>query len=504
MNKKLFLLPFLTISLLVGCNNNPKPSPADSSSSEPAAKKIWELDEVEGESTIQQVKEGTAGQYYKVRGTVVANTGSTLAIYRKGQFLYCYNFKADATEKLKDHPLGSYVEIYAQSSAYSGSVQLTAYDVGTEKSSDKYDLAASLTVLENEGETVEPATVTTAEELANAPAAGKLMKFDFVPKRDVTLTADATDNQDVEGYIGETAFTLRIEKYLPSDVKTALLAANPAQFAIGAKYSVVALGAATSSGSVRGVLCEGSSWVKTDDAHFAEPTAVAIDTEDGTTRQIVAGESLKLVFEVSPKTAKQAVVWSSSNDNIATVTADGDFGKVTAVAAGTVKITAKAADKETVKDEIEFTVVAPSITYTSIGSLSFNKDATVTIDNKLDTSDAKITYTSTSGVNIVVKKGTSTSNVNVWQSSYASCRWYVGHEVTISFAQDFQKIELTCDSSYDTFKDSATGDSVVDGATVSYREHVVVLEFASPVKTFTFSPDKQLRPSNVELFKIDA
>ena len=358
MNKKLFLLPFLTISLLVGCNNNSNSTPADSSNSEPAAKKIWELDEVEGESTIQQVKEGTAGQYYKVRGTVAANTGSTLAIYRKGQFLYCYNFKADATDKLKAHPLGSYVEIYAQSSAYSGSVQLTAYDVGTEKSTDKYDLAASLTVLENEGEPIEPVTVTTAAELANAPAAGKLMKFDFVPKKDFTFAADATDNQDLEGYIGETLFTLRLEKYLDADAKTALLAANPAQFAIGAKYSVVALGAATSSGSVRGIICEGSSWVKTDDAHFAEPTAVVVAPADGsTTVEVEIGKTTLLDFLVQPNNAKQVVTWSSENTAIATVEAVGDQGKVTGVAAGKVKIIATSVDKNTVKGEFEVTVI---------------------------------------------------------------------------------------------------------------------------------------------------
>lgn len=361
MNKKLFLLPFLTISLLVGCNNNANSKPADSSNSEPAAKKIWELDEVEGESTIQQVKEGTAGQYYKVRGTVVANSGSTLAIYRKGQFLYCYNFKADATEKLKAHPLGSYVEIYAQSSSYSGSVQLTAYDVGTEKSSDKYDLAASLTVLENEGETVEPVTVTTAAELANAPAAGKLMKFDFVPKKDFTFAADATDNQDLEGFIGETAFTIRMEKYLPADVKTALLAASPAQFAIGAKYSIVALGAATSSGNVRGLLVEGSSWTKTDDAHFAEPTAVIVAPADGAaTVEVEVGKTTMLDFLVQPNNAKQVVTWSSQDANIAKVEAVGDQGKVTGVATGEVKIYAAAADKATVKGEITVKVVKPA------------------------------------------------------------------------------------------------------------------------------------------------
>lgn len=155
-----------------------------------------------------------------------------------------------------------------------------------------------------------------------------------------------------------------------------------------------------------------------------------------------------------------------------------------------------------VKGEVE---IGSSIVYTSVGSLSFNKDTTVTIDNKLsEAEDPKITYTSTSGVSIVVRKNTSSNNVNVWNNTYTSCRWYVGHKVTFSHANDFNRIVLTCDASYDAFKDEADGTTITAlkeaGVKVKYMSgRKIVLDLPAPVKTFDLVSDKQIRPSNVEL-----
>lgn len=360
MNKKLILLPFLAISLLVGCsstNNGSSTSKEDSQSgsesgSSDVAKEIWEEDEVEGESTIQQVKEGTAGEYYTVRGTVVANSGSTLAIYRKGQFLYCYNFNATNHDNIAEHPLGSFVEIHAISSAYEGSVQLTAYNVGN-IGEDKYDQDATLKVLQEKGETVNPVKVSAAADFANANAAGMLMEVEFVAGGDFTFDAANNNNQDLAGKVGEFDLTLRMEKYLPADVKTALLEANPAQFADHATYKVVALGAATSSGNVRGLLVEGSSWSKTADAHFDDPTEVLLDS---TENEVEVGKTLALDWAVMPETAKQEVTFSSSDDTKATVDANG---VITGVAAGEVTITATATAKPEVKGTFKVTVVEP-------------------------------------------------------------------------------------------------------------------------------------------------
>lgn len=356
MNKKIFLLPFLAVSLLVGCTGaqtNPSGGQSQSGSGSQGQKEIWEEDEVEGESTFAQVKAGEAEQYYTVRGTVVANSGSTLAIYRKGQFLYCYNFKAEAHENLADHPLGAYVEIHAQSSKYEGSTQLTAYNVGAEKTSAGYDLAASLKVLAEKGEEVAPYKITNPADLANGIGAGMLMEVDFVPHADYTFTVNTNANQDLEGDVNGAKFSIRLEKFLPQAVQTALLEANPAQFADHATYKMVLLGAATSSGNVRGLMIEGSSWSKTADAEFADPTSVLLESTETT---VVVGRTLALDWAVLPDNAKQAVTFESSDENVATV---DEAGVVTGVAAGPVTITAAAVVDPTKTAELALTVVEP-------------------------------------------------------------------------------------------------------------------------------------------------
>ena len=145
-------------------------------------------------------------------------------------------------------------------------------------------------------------------------------------------------------------------------------------------------------------------------------------------------------------------------------------------------------------------------TYTKVADLSYNKDATVVINNELtDATDPKITYTSVGGVSIVVRKNTSNNDVNVWKADYASCRWYVGHKVTISHANDFDRIVFTCDSNYNAFKPEADGTTIAAlkaaGITYAAADGKITLDFSAAVKTFDLVPDKQIRPSLVELYK---
>ena len=147
-------------------------------------------------------------------------------------------------------------------------------------------------------------------------------------------------------------------------------------------------------------------------------------------------------------------------------------------------------------------------TYTKVADLSYNKDTTVVINNELtDATDPKITYTSVGGVSIVVRKNTSSSDVNVWKADYASCRWYVGHKVTISHANDFDRIVFTCDSNYNAFKptsdSSAKTIAALEAAGITYTaaDGKITLDFSAAVKTFDLVPDKQIRPSLVELYK---
>ena len=388
MNKKIFLLSVLSFSLaFAGCKgknkgNDQQPSGGDQTPA-PAAKEIWEEDLVEGESTFAQVKAGEAGQYYKVRGTVAANSGSTLSLYRGGEFLYCYNFNADQENNgghtgLEAHPLGSYVELYAQSSAYSGSVQMTAYDVGEQKTDKKYDRAAYLHKLADKGETVTPKVATTAEDFANSVAAGAMLKVSFEPDSDYTLDpANTSSNQDVIGLVGETQVELRLEKYLPADVRTALLDEAHQKFEMKDTYEVVALAAATSSMSVRLLIAEGASWTRTAQHQWDAPTSVDV-TAFGGADSLEVGQELELLFTVSPNTAKPLVSWVSENETVATVNKDG---VVKGKAVGNVTIRAYAANSETVNGMISLEVKAPSKTVTMVKVPAANTEYLAGIHN---------------------------------------------------------------------------------------------------------------------------
>ena len=373
MKKRLFLLPILALSLaLAGCsfgdegdggNNN-------NNNNQPAAKEIWEEDLVEGESTFAQVKEGAAGQYYKVRGTVAGNAGSTFSLYRNGEYLYCYNFNPDQTlnggaEKIEEHPVGAYVEVYAQSSEYAGTKQLTAYDVGTNKTGKKYDGDAIVHKLADRGETVVPKVGAAEADFANVPATAALMKVDFVPKKDFTFTKSATVNQDIVGRVGEYEITLRCDTYLSADAKQALFGDEGLKLGVGNTYEVVAMAVATSSNYVRLLLVDSSTITLKSAPVWTDPIAVVIEAE-GDLTEIEVGETLQLSFTVQPNTAKPSVEWSSEDETIMTVDEDG---LVKAKAVGKKHIYATASKGEvSVRGEYEIEVKPASITITQIAN----------------------------------------------------------------------------------------------------------------------------------------
>ena len=339
MNKKIILLPFLAVALLTGCGNKP------------GEKKPWEEELTEGESTIAEVKAGTVGEYYKVRGTVVWNSGSTLAIYRNGEFLYCYNFSSDTSktsnEDLGEHALGSYVELYGQTSEYQNSIQLTAYV------DSKYDVDAKCTTIAEVGEEVTPVAVNTADGLKNNVAAGMLAKIELVADADYTIPSTAlSNNLDMSFKMTDsanTALTVRVEKYLPAE-DIANLAGTINQ---GDKLEIVGVLAATSTNqSCRMVLGQGSSYTVKEAKQWAEPTSVTV-TSEGSATTVKVNETLQLSAAVAPADAKQKVTWSSSDETKATVDATG---KVTGVAQGSVVITATA--KEGVAGTFNVTVAA--------------------------------------------------------------------------------------------------------------------------------------------------
>lgn len=358
MNKKVLLVPLFVLSLgLAGCKDKNKDTPKDEP--QPAQKQIWEEALTEGEVTIAQAKEAEAGSYVKLRGTVAANSGSTFSLYRNGAFIYCYNFKAGESENLGEHKLGSYVEVYGQTSEYTDSIQLTAYDVGTEKTDSKYDKAARVTKLADQGETVVPLTGDKEEDFGNARAAGAMMKVNLVPNYDYEIdVADTSNHQNINGKVGTADVELRLEKYLTADVRTAIFAAQGSnKFEMNATYEVTALAAATSGGSCRLMFVDSATWRKTADANFDAPTGVAI-TSDGNATSVEVGATLQLTGTVAPETAKPIVIWTSEHPEIASVS---KTGVVKGLAVGTTKIFAAASANPEIKNEIEIEVKAPAV-----------------------------------------------------------------------------------------------------------------------------------------------
>lgn len=229
------------------------------------------------------------------------------------------------------------------------------------------------------------------------------------------------------------------------------------------------------------------------------PTGIVLDKSS---LNLVVGDVSTLSATLSPAGVEANITWSSEDENVATV---NQSGKVTAVGEGSTSIKAKVSDSLYATCTVTVQAQGEQDTnYNSVGSLSYNKDTSVVIDNKLsDKNDPHISYTSTSGVNVDVRKNTSSNDVNVWQNTYPSCRWYVGHKITISSASEFNRVELTCDSGYRTFKDEAEGNTIAtlkeQGVTVEYDGAKIILTFDSPVKSFNLIPDSQIRPSLVEL-----
>lgn len=141
--------------------------------------------------------------------------------------------------------------------------------------------------------------------------------------------------------------------------------------------------------------------------------AVTGITLNQTSATLTEGESLTLTATVSPDDATdKTVTWSSSNESVATV----KNGVVTAMAAGTATITAKAGDKTatcevTVKPVPVSGIVLDKTTAELLVGESLTLTATVSPDNATDktvtwsTSDATIATVDNNGVVKAIKVG---------------------------------------------------------------------------------------------------
>jgi len=177
------------------------------------------------------------------------------------------------------------------------------------------------------------------------------------------------------------------------------------------------------------------------------PASVFVDKTKAT---LYAGTTLKLTVEMEPSDTETILTWTSSNEEVATVT---DEGVVKALKKGTATITVKTANDKKATCEITVPQAPKKVT--------LNKTkATVVVGTKLalkaklDSSKAKTTLKWTSsnpkiatvtnkGVVKAVKKGTATITVETANGKKATCRITVPAAPTkIAFARKAYTVKV--------------------------------------------------------------
>ena len=460
MNRKIMLLPLAAAVLmgLVSCGNDDASKSStggdDNSSTAPAVY----------DGGISDVEVGDV----QVSG-VVAQKGSKGWVLDDGKAsVYVYGTLAD------EFKVGDHVLVSATCEGYWGLYELKSATVTAAPTSKAAPVLA------------DPVEITAADIKAawDITSAAESGTASWAPTNSKRYKITGLTAESVSGYAGWSidGFEKKLVSYYYVPGNNVTEANRSTKLYAGCKYDVSFY--MVGNNSAKNV----NMAIFDVTAHYDAVESVSV-TGDAS---VETGASVTLTGACLPSTADQGLTWSSSNEAIATVSSSG---KVTGVAVGSATITATSTADSSKKYDFAMTVVK-GVVYNKVGALSYNKDDTVAIDNKLDdTTDPYISYTSTDGVGIAVRKGTSNNDVNVWKSTYSSCRWYVGHNVIITHANNFDRIVLTCDSGY-----ADLGKTVLPtGATSEVVDNVITITLASKVKSITLDMTKQIRPSNVEL-----
>ena len=180
-------------------------------------------------------------------------------------------------------------------------------------------------------------------------------------------------------------------------------------------------------------------------------TLVTSITLNKTATTISAGQTETLsVSSVTPDDATdQTVTWSSDNEAVATVDADG---KVTAVALGTANITATANDGSGVTATCAVTVnKVVTINQSDWGNAwsSFTKDGVTVSADMIDPHDGNLmeggTFSTTLGnfTKIVVTTAACDASGTGWSGSGSSMTWAGTPASTVSFSGEFMGMGMT-------------------------------------------------------------
>lgn len=176
---------------------------------------------------------------------------------------------------------------------------------------------------------------------------------------------------------------------------------------------------------------------KLNDGKKATCTVTVLEISlDKTELTLIEGDAEQLTATVSPEGA--AVIWSSSDSDVATVS---ESGLVTAVKAGTATITAKVNDETTATCAVtvqEKTTTLISLDKTEITlTVGNTEQLTATVNPETETvtwssSDPEVATVSEDGLVTAVKAGTATITAKLNDDTEATCAVTVKEETSIS------------------------------------------------------------------------
>lgn len=273
--------------------------------------------------------------------------------------------------------------------------------------------------------TVSKAVTVTPIKVTNATIAGE-SEVSVGGTVDLTLSVGS----GVSGYTVEWSA-------VPSDAVTII----PSEGA--AKVTASKTGSVTITATITNY---DKTTVKAEHVLIVKPipvTSVSITSEDG--MKLGIGGSIKLEYEVNPSDAtNKAVTWSSSDDNVATVGADG---VITGTSAGNVTITVASVDDPSITDTYALTVTNVPVTGVTLDktemTLAVGSDATLKATvNPATASNTAVTWLSSdagvvsviNGKLTAVKAGEATITVTTVDGSHtATCAVTVIEGYTVSF-----------------------------------------------------------------------
>lgn len=304
--KLLFLLPIFALAL-VGCDGTTETTDtgsSDDTTTSSVEEGPWNDDLVEGETAFSAVASLEENAWVTVRGTVAGTSGSSFSLYRNGEWLYVYNIQSSSTPDLIETgvPSGAYIELTAQKSSYSGSVQLTGYVDGA------YSTGRKITVIQDEGQTIVPLEYASINDYEPAMA-GAMVDITLMATEDCEFVV-STSRQDLEfGDLLNPAadFQVRLEQYHTEEVMQALIDAMP-NFEKYHYYDFYVMATQTSSGW-RAVIVDTSTVVESETDPYEPPAAETVNLYPVSTAdspiEITYGYTSKVSVDISPALAEQ-------------------------------------------------------------------------------------------------------------------------------------------------------------------------------------------------------